>query len=676
VSARLASWRNLLVRPLLVALILGTTAWMVTTFLHVLSVDMLSVLDVVHAVIFGLLSLWLAQSLWSHVFGAVRMAFRRRTHDRDLPPTGRIALVMPIYNEEPSAVFARIAAMWGDLQATRHGLRFDIHILSDTTDPEIWLNEQAAADCLRRTLPGGDRLFYRRRRQNDRRKVGNIDAFLDQHGAVYAYMVVVDADSLMSGDTLVALAQRMDADPQLGILQVPPVLVNGETWFARHLQFSGELAGGLSAAGIAAWSGSSGNFWGHNAIIRVAAFKQHCALPKLRGPKPFGGDILSHDFVEAAYMRRAGYAVRIADDLDGSFEEPPPTPHTYLQRDRRWCQGNLQHMAVLGQSGLTPTSRAHLLIGIMSYLTAPLWLAFILMAAVQGTILAERGIVYFLPGQLAPMLPASIASEAMQLLGVTLVCLFLPKVIGLSIRLFGRSRRALGGAWRLIVGTVIETLASALLAPIMMLYQTRFVISLLAGRTIDWRPQERSSDEPSLRAIWSATWPIVGTGLLGLGLTLWLMPAIAWWLSPVLLGLTGAPLWLWLMASPRRGRWLQRRKLLMSREEANMPSVLRRYHDCKRLFEERSLAERFADLVWNHELRERHFVSLTGRLTGCDRTIALKAARVGPDALSPAEIKEVAECPETLRRVAEEAEHFWPPEWQPPTSPVRLRTVA
>ena len=162
--------------------------------------------------------------------------------------------------------------------------------------------------------------------------------------------------------------------PSVGLIQVPPKLVRGRSLFARVLQFSGELYGPLAAAGTGFWARGEGNYWGHNAIIRVRPFMELCGLPHLSGPAPFGGPILSHDFVEAALMRRGGWQVWIADDLGGSYEEPPPTIEDFAVRDRRWCQGNLQHIRVLFARRLHWVSRLHLGIGIMSYLTSPLWM--------------------------------------------------------------------------------------------------------------------------------------------------------------------------------------------------------------------------------------------------------------------------------------------------------------
>jgi membrane glycosyltransferase len=188
-------------------------------------------------------------------------------------------------------------------------------------------------------------------------------------------MIVLDADSLIDAPTLLRLVQVMQADPTLGILADRSAAHRSANIFRspaaiRRLRVRPGHHARLWPPG----PGDSGNYWGHNAIIRMRAFAENCGLPTLKGRKPFGGHVLSHDFVEAALMRRGGWKVRMATDCGGSWEESPPSLIDVAIRDRRWAQGNLQHMKIIGAAGLTFTSRLHLGIGIMSYLSSPLWL--------------------------------------------------------------------------------------------------------------------------------------------------------------------------------------------------------------------------------------------------------------------------------------------------------------
>src|SRR5690606_39026581 len=172
------------------------------------------------------------------------------------------------------------------------------------------------------------------------------------------------------------------------LIQTVPSLVNAQTLMARSQQFAMRAYGQIFGTGLAWWSGGAGNFWGHNAIIRVAAFAAHAGLPELPGKGPLGGHILSHDFVEAALLRRAGWRVEIAPEIEGSYEESPPTLDDLVARDRRWAQGNLQHLKLIGARGLDPASRAHIFSGVMGYASALLWFSLILVSATLAWLVA------------------------------------------------------------------------------------------------------------------------------------------------------------------------------------------------------------------------------------------------------------------------------------------------
>ena len=318
---------------------------------------------------------WIALSFSSSIVGAAMLLRRRPPSVAPSQLSARTAVVMPIYNETPSRVFAALQVIFEDVETTGLGENFDWFFLSDTTNPDIWIAEERAFIGVRRRLGAlGARVFYRRREKNTSRKAGNIADFVSRWGGAYAHMVVLDADSLMTGATIVQLAAAMEADPDSGIIQTLPLIINRNTLFARVQQFAARIYGPVIAAGLSAWMGRDGNYWGHNAIIRTEAFARYCGLPDLRGRPPWGGHILSHDFVEAALMRRAGYAVYMLPTLGGSYEESPPSLIDLSIRDRRWCQGNLQHIRVLFGRGFHWATRQHFLTGIFGYLTSPLWL--------------------------------------------------------------------------------------------------------------------------------------------------------------------------------------------------------------------------------------------------------------------------------------------------------------
>ena len=339
---------------------------------------------------------------------------------------------MPIYNEAPSRVFGAMQAIFEDVERTGQAHAFDFFFVSDTTDANVWIAEERAFLAMRARLPQA-RLYYRRRRKNWSRKAGNIADFVTHWGGHYPHMVVLDADSLMTGEAIVGLAAAMEADPDAGIIQSLPLIVNRNTMFARLQQFAARITGPVIAAGLSAWMGHEGNYWGHNAIIRTRAFADHCGLPDLPGRPPFGGHILSHDFVEAGLMLRAGYTVYMLPNLGGSYEESPPSLIDLAARDRRWCQGNLQHARIIGARGFRLATRQHLANGIMGYLASPLWMAQLLVGIVL--VLQSHYIrpEYFTKEfSLFPAWPRFDYERALQLFEVTIGVLLAPKFLGLA----------------------------------------------------------------------------------------------------------------------------------------------------------------------------------------------------------------------------------------------------
>ncbi|MBN9059550.1 MAG: glucans biosynthesis glucosyltransferase MdoH, partial [Rhizobiales bacterium] len=398
--------------------------------------------------------------------------------------------------------------------------------------------------------------------------------FCTRWGAAYDHMLVLDADSLIAPETIVELARRMEEDPDAGLIQTIPALVNGTTIVARLQQFAGRVYGPVVGAGLAFWTGSEGNYWGHNAIIRTRAFMEAAGLPHLPGKPPFGGHILSHDFVEAALLRRAGWTVRIAEDLAGSYEESPPSLIDLAVRDRRWCQGNLQHTLVLPARGLHWVSRIHLLTGIGSYLASPLWLMLILAGlalSLQAHFIRPE---YFTEEfQLFPTWPVIDAERALRLFGLTMVILFGPKLLGLISFLRTRDDRRKVGGFRTIASFVFEIIVSALIAPIMMLVHTGAILSILLGRDSGWKPQRRDDGGVPIKSlIVRHRWHfLIGVALL---FAAWLDSLVlVAWMSPAILGLLLVVPVSGMTGSNTIGRFIRRIGLLRTPEEVDPPAV-------------------------------------------------------------------------------------------------------
>ncbi|MEC9367947.1 MAG: glucans biosynthesis glucosyltransferase MdoH [Pseudomonadota bacterium] len=497
--------------------------------------------QIVFLVLFAISFGWIALAASNALLGSAIILLTSRPHEirPTAPSTARTALVMPIYNEDTHQVFAALGRMAEEIFVTSPRPNFEIFVISDTTSAQIAFNEQVAAGRLRQALAGRMEVFYRRRDENIGRKAGNVAEFVRRWGARYDYMIVLDADSYMSADAVVELVRAMDADPDAGLIQTVPRLVNRNTLFARLLQFATAIYGPIIAAGLAAWHGRDGNFWGHNAIIRVRAFADSCGLPELKGRKPFGGPILSHDFVEAALLRRAGWDVYMLPHILGSYEEAPPTLADFAKRDRRWAQGNLQHIKVLPASGLHWMSRLHLLNGIMSYLASVFWMLFLVIGfalAVQGMFVRPD---YFPDAHaLFPHWPVFDSERAFWLMGFAMVVLLAPKLLALIVAaLHTRARRGAGGILAMSLSVLLETLISALLAPVMMLLQIGAIAEILMARDSGWQSQRRNDGASSWWPIFLHHLPHTVFGAAVAAMSAAISIELSLWMLPVWLGL-------------------------------------------------------------------------------------------------------------------------------------------
>lgn len=437
--------------------------------------------------------------------------------------SGRTAILLPVCNEDFLAVLGRLSIMERSLRRAMGGDRFEFFILSDS-NPE---NGSIEADSYRQ-MHGAFRLpvHYRRRAVNTGRKPGNIAEWVGRFGGAYDYMIVLDADSVMSGQTMARLAADMEGHPRLGLIQTIPSVAGASTLFARWQQFASRLYGPISAAGMIWWARSEGTFWGHNAIIRVKAFAECCGLPELRGPAPFGGHIMSHDMIEAALLRRRGWAVHMAMAED-SYEEFPPSLPDLATRDRRWCQGNIQHVPLLMRiAGLHPVNRFQLLVGASAYLTSPLWLMLILV------VLAGEYLDIWSAGNILP---------SGSLLWLTIVLLFGPKLMALIWAVADPGRRqSFGGTGTMLRGIGVDLILSVLMAPVSMISQTMNLIGILLGRKSAWNGQTRDRDGMGWgSALWIFRYHVLA-GAAMLAVALQTDMAIIW-LVPVVLGLLLAP---------------------------------------------------------------------------------------------------------------------------------------
>lgn len=519
-------------RAALIAAAAALTLFPLAELLRISSPGGIDPVEAFFIILFLPLFAWIAFSFCSAVAGFWTLLLGhgdiRLLSDQPRLPATRTAVLIPIYNEDVDAVFRRLSAMTDSAAKAGPEGAFDFFILSDSTEAHVQQAERIAFDRL--CAMGATNVYYRHRPVNTERKPGNIAEWVRRFGSGYEHMIVLDADSLMSGKVMLQLVDAMERHPGVGLIQTVPTVANGGTLFSRWQQFASRLYGPVSTAGLVWWTGAEGSFWGHNAIIRVRAFAESCGLPALSGRAPFGGTIMSHDIVEAALLRRRGWAVHMVTVPDGSFEEFPPTLIDLSIRDRRWCQGNLQHLQLLGGRGMHWVSRLHLLMGASSYLTSPLWALLLCASLVQAAVMKQTGVM----AQFNALSGWLLLLSALLLLG--------PKMLSVAWALMARERReAFGGTRKLLVGVLADFPLAALFAPAIMVTQIIALAGLISGRKAGWKAQRRDVAVITAGEAMERYRVHVATGMILCGICA-LIPGLVIWMLPVIPGLLLAPL--------------------------------------------------------------------------------------------------------------------------------------
>ncbi|MDY7547085.1 glucans biosynthesis glucosyltransferase MdoH [Glaciimonas sp. GNP009] len=633
-------------------------------------------LEMLTLVLFAILFCWVSAGFWTAMAGflvLMRGTDRYVISREDAAPgpiagNVRTAIVMPICNEDVNRVFAGLRATYESVLQSGELDRFDFFVLSDSGDPDICTAELDAWVTLCRTLGGFGRIFYRHRRRRVKRKSGNIDDFCRRWGANYDYMIVLDADSVMSGTCLTTLVRLMEANSSAGIIQTAPRAAGRDTLYARIQQFSTRVYGPLFTAGLHYWQLGESHYWGHNAIIRLTPFMKYCALAPLPGEGSLAGEILSHDFVEAALMRRAGWGVWIAYDLAGSFEEMPPNLLDELKRDRRWCQGNLMNFRLFLARGMHGVHRAVFVTGVMAYISAPLWFGFLVLSTAllaMHTLIAPE---YFVtPGQLFPVWPEWHPEKALTLFSATATLLFLPKILSV-ILIWAKGAREFGGVVRLTMGMIIELLFSMMLAPVRMLFHTRFVVGAFLGWAISWKSPPREDTETTWgEAVRRHGWHTALGIAWGAGV-FFLEPSFLWWLLPIVGSLVlSIPLSVF-SSRVSLGRSFRHAGLFVIPEEVDLPPELAAttaYNEASR-----RLAG-FTEAVVDPIINALVCASVTARPNIPAASVAAHAALIkaalihGPDSLSSGQKSAVLDNPLMLSQLhldvwsAPEANRLW-----------------
>jgi membrane glycosyltransferase len=506
---------------------------------------------------------WTTIGFWNAVIGFSLMTFARdpaggvAPHMRNVEGDGKIgsstALLICIRNEDTARLSRNLTWMLEGLIATREARWFHLYILSDSNQPEIAAAEEAVSAAITDRFGSALDVTYRRREQSIGYKAGNIRDFCKRWGRLHQFAIVLDADSVMTPQAMLRLVRIMQVHPRLGILQTLVTGLPSASPFARIFQFGMRLGMRSHTLGAASWQGDCGPYWGHNAILRLAPFIEHCELPVLPGRPPLGGHVLSHDQLEAVLMRRAGYEVRVLPDEEGSWEENPPTLLEFIRRDLRWCQGNMQYFHFLTLPRLLPVSRCQLGLAIAMYLSSPAWLAFLLLGLIrQLPFRIDLGVILF---------------------GVMLAMSLAPKLATLAdVMARGPLRRAYGGTARIVAGVFLEFVFSVLIAPISAVAVTLFMLGLPFGRRVGWTSQQRDAGGVTLPMAARKLWPQTLFGILLMAWFWKAAPGVIWYWVPIFAGLTGSIPVAMVTAHPLVGRVLATCGICRIPEESGLPA--------------------------------------------------------------------------------------------------------
>lgn len=544
-------------RLLVAALNIVTYVAMLAVLAEILSAGGWSAIDAVFLIAFAIGLPWTILGFWNAIIGLVLLHGGRNSSrlvapfadagNAQTPLAIDTAVLMTLRNEDATRAIARLRIVQESLDATGQGDRFDYFVLSDTDDPEIARREEAAVARWQASVPAAlaARITYRRRRENVAFKAGNVRDFCARWGDGYEVMLPLDADSLMSGDAIVRLVRMMQAHPRIGIIQSLVVGLPSMSAFARIFQFGMRHGMRSYTMGQAWWVGDCGPFWGHNAVVRTRPFRDACELPELPGKPPLGGPVLSHDQVEATFMRRAGFEVRVLPEERGSWEENPPTLLDFLQRDVRWCQGNMQYLGLLSLPGLHAMSRFQLVWAVLMFLGIPAWT--LMIALLPAAAWATRDVADF---------PAGLAIT----LYVTFFVMYLmPKIAGLiDTTLTPGGVARYGGGPRFVASALIEIVFAFLQGAVSTIRTTIFMIGLAFGMRVNWGGQARDSYGLSYVEAARALWPQTLFGILICGSLLAISPNVFWWSLPLTAGYVLAIPFAVVTASPGLGRWMQR----------------------------------------------------------------------------------------------------------------------
>lgn len=550
-------------RYVFITLVLVTWGILLTMAWNVFAAQGWSLVDILFFICFVVGTPWAVLGFWNALIGLWFIHFDENGL-QEVAPYGfagevetalsvKTAILMTLRNEDPDRALSRLKAVKQSLSETKDALNFTFFVLSDTNKDDLALREEALCQ---------DYGFsYRRRLDNKGYKAGNVREFCFTYGQGFDYMLPLDADSVMDGETIVKMARICQAYPKIGILQGLVVGLPSRSAFARMFQFGMRHGMRSYTMGQAWWAGDCGPFWGHNAFVAIKPFYEECALPYIDGKGVLSGAILSHDQVEATLMRKAGFECRIYPIEAGSYEENPPSLLPYMARDVRWCQGNLQYIHLLDLKGLLPVSRFQLLWAILMFIGVPAW-----------TLMLGLLPLKLIDGESWAGFPVGLAIMTYL---IYLVMYLMPKIAGVvDILIAEKGVEGYGGLGKFLQSAFTELVFSFLIGAASTFRITIFMVGLMMGKSISWSGQQRDAKSLSWYEASNALWAQTLFGFYILTPLWFFAPAVFWWSLPLTLGFVVAIPMAVITASPMVGEWFVRHQICGIPEDFHPPVIV------------------------------------------------------------------------------------------------------
>lgn len=279
------------------------------------------------------------------------------------PENKTVAIVCPVRNEEVG-LYERLAfSLNGNTAKHIH-----FWLLSDS-DPDQEKRERGVIARLQAEHPES-KIYYRRRQEHSHFKPGNLAEWLFcRGGRHYDYFFILDADSLVKPGTIERLLRKAEhpANWDIWHFQCKTAIIHDFSYFAHIQKIALDVYERLVFPTIYSICGQWISY-GHSNLLNTRGFI--LAMPPT--------DELSHDVWDAATLDRVGFRSVIVTDVM-VYEEAPVNDLIARKRDKRWTQGSLSALKILGDSRVSIIQRFFVFQGAAQYINNFVFLAWILL---------------------------------------------------------------------------------------------------------------------------------------------------------------------------------------------------------------------------------------------------------------------------------------------------------